>query len=155
MVHRGIWEPDPHTLYPHMTHVAFHDIPNICTRQLLSQLGDTGLQREFSKINKVNGLVKTGMESLSTKPNHPDLGEENNKMQANTEIRECDCCGDRCNMCCPHKKDIPPTRDPFYPSEGNMQNFNGRVNKKLDGLPMSLGQVQHEQIRQQWPRAMV
>ena len=28
---------------------------------------------------KVNELVETGTENLFTKPNHPDLGEENNK----------------------------------------------------------------------------
>ena len=107
------------------------------------------------KINKANGLVKTGMESLFTRPNHHDLGEENDKTQVNIDIREYDCCGVRCSTCCPHKKDTPPTREPFYPSEGNMQNFNGKVNKNTDGLPVSLGQVQHEQIRQQWPQAVV
>ena len=35
-----------------------------------------------------------------------------------------------------------------------MQKCNGNVNKILDGLPISLGQVQHEQIRQTWPRAI-
>ena len=94
------------------------------------------------------------MEGLSTRPNHPDLDEENNQMQANREIRECDCCGGRCMTCCPHKKDTPPTREPFYPLEGNMQNFNGRAKKNLDGLPVRIGQVQHEQIRQQLPGAM-
>ena len=95
------------------------------------------------------------MGSLSTRSNYPDLGEENNETQANREIKECDCCGVRCNTHCPHKKDTPPTREPFYHSEWKMQNFNGRMNKNLDGLPMSLGQVHHEQIRQQWPRAVV
>ena len=115
-----------------------------------------GLQREFLKISKVNGLIKAGMQSPSTRPNHPDLGEENSKIQVNREIRECDCCEGRCNTCCPHchKKDTPPTRGSFCPSEGNMQIFNGRANKNLDGLPMSLGQIQHEQIRQQWPRVI-
>ena len=36
-----------------------------------------------------------------------------------------------------------------------MQNVNGRMNKNIDGLPMSLGQVQNEQIRLQWPRSIV
>ena len=57
-------------------------------------------------------------------------------------------CGGRCNTCCSHKKNTSPTREPYYPLEGNMQNFKGKVNKILDGLPISLGQVQHEQIRQ-------
>ena len=35
-----------------------------------------------------------------------------------------------------------------------MQNFNGRANKNLDGLPVSLCQVQHKQIMQQCPRAV-
>ena len=52
------------------------------------------------------------MESPSTRPNHPDLGKENNKMQANREIRECDIYGGRCNTCCLHKKDTPPQRNP-------------------------------------------
>ena len=36
-----------------------------------------------------------------------------------------------------------------------MQKCNGNVNMILDGLPISLGQVQHEQVRQTWPRAIV
>ena len=94
------------------------------------------------------------MENPSTRPNHLDFGDENSKMQAKREIRECDCCGGRCSTCCPHKKDTPPTREPYYPSEGNMQKCNGNANKILDGLPVSLGKVQHEQIRQTWPRAI-
>ena len=154
-VGRGRCEPDAHTWYPNMTHVASHDIPNLYNRWLLHWLGDIGLQRESSKMDKANGLVKTGIGSLSTRPNHPGIGEENNTMQTYREIRECDCWEGRCNTCCPHKKDTPTTREPFYPSEGNMQNINGRVNKNLDGLPMSLGQVQHEQIEQQCPTAIV
>ena len=95
------------------------------------------------------------MESLSTRPGHLDLGDKNRKVQANREIRECDCCGGRCSTCCLHKKNTPPTREPYYPSEGNMQTFNGKANKILDGLLISLGQVQHKQIRQKWPRAIV
>ena len=50
---------------------------------------------------------------------------------------------------------MPPTREPYYPSERNIKKCNGNVNKILDGLPVSLGQVQHEQIRQKRPRAVV
>ena len=32
IVGRGRYEPDPHTLYPHMTHVTPHDIPNLYNR---------------------------------------------------------------------------------------------------------------------------
>ena len=46
------------------------------------------------------------------------------------------------------------TREPYYPSVGNMQKCNGNTNKTLDGLSISLGQVQHNQIRQKWPRAI-
>ena len=35
-----------------------------------------------------------------------------------------------------------------------MQKCNGKAYKILDGLPISLGQVQYEQIRQQWPGAV-
>ena len=35
-----------------------------------------------------------------------------------------------------------------------MQKCNGKVNKILDGLPISLGEVQHKQIRHQWPGAV-
>ena len=56
---RGKYEPDSHTLYPHMTHVTSHDVPNLYYRWLFPQLGDVGLQRESLKIVKVNGLVET------------------------------------------------------------------------------------------------
>ena len=36
-----------------------------------------------------------------------------------------------------------------------MQKCNGNANRVLDGLAISLGQVQHEQVRQTWPRAAV
>ena len=75
---------------------------------------------------------------------HPNFSEENNKKQVNREIRDCDCCGGKHNTFCPHKKDIPPTREPFYPSEGNIQNSDDRMNMNQDGLPMSIGQAQHE-----------
>ena len=51
-------EPDSHMLYPHMTHVAPHDIPHFCSKQLLPQLGDIGLQKEVVRISKVNGQNK-------------------------------------------------------------------------------------------------
>ena len=95
------------------------------------------------------------MENPSNRPNHLDLNAKNSKIQAKREIKECDCCGGRCSTCCPHKKDTPHTREPHYPSEGNMQKCNGNTNRILGGLPISLGQVQHEQIRQTWPRAIV
>ena len=37
---------------------------------------------------------------------------------------------------------------------GKYAKINGKANKILDGLPISLGQVQHEQIRQQWAKAI-
>ena len=98
-----------------------------------------GLQRKMLRINKVNGLVTTGTENPSTRPNHLDLGDENSKMQAKREIRQCDYCGGRCSICCTHKKNTPLTRELYYPSDGNMQKCNGNVNKILDGLPISLG----------------
>ena len=51
----------------------------------------------------------------------------------------------------PHKKN---TREPYYPLGGNTQEHNGKVSKILDGLPMSLGQAQHEQISHQWPNSV-
>ena len=53
----GRYGPDPH-------------IPNLYNRRLPPQPSDIGLQRETSRINKVNG------------PNHLDLGDKNSKTQA-------------------------------------------------------------------------
>ena len=64
------------------------------------------------EIIKANGLVETGMENPFAKPNHPDLGEENNKTQVNREIRECDCCGGKHNTFCPLKKIYTPQENP-------------------------------------------
>ena len=155
IVGRGRYEPDPHTLYPHLKHAAPHDISNSYDRWVLPQLGNIGLQKEPSRINKVNGLVKTGTESPSSRPNHPHLGDKNSKMQADRQIRECDCGGGRCNTCCSHKKNTSPTREPYYALEGTMHNFNGKGNKILDWLPIRSGQVQHDLIRQKWPRPIV
>ena len=49
--------------------------------------------------------------------------------------------------------------EPHYPSKGkssrgNAQNHNSKIGKILDGLPMSIGQIQHEQIWHQWPNSM-
>ena len=76
----------------------------------------------------MNGLLETGMKNAFTKPNHPDLDEENNKPQFNSsrEIRECDCCGDKHNTFSSLMKDIHPTREPFCPSEGKNSKFNDR-----------------------------
>ena len=104
-----------------MTHVAPHDVPSLYNRQLLPQPSYVGLQRETLRINQVNGLVKTGIENPSTRPNHLDLGDKIVKHKLKEKNRECDCCGGRCSTCCPHKN-TPPTREPYYPSEGNMQN---------------------------------
>ena len=121
---------------------------------MFPQLNEIGLQREPSKTIKANGLVETGMKNPFTKPNHPDLGEENNKTQVNRDIRECDCCGGEYNTFYTLKQDIHPTREPFCPSEGNIHNFNDRANKNPDGLTMSIGHTLHKQIRQQWSRAI-
>ena len=47
----------------------------------------------------------------------------------------------------------------YYPSKGkyskgNVQKCNSKMGKILDGLPMSLGQTQHEQIWHQWPNSV-
>ena len=109
-----------------MTHVAPHGIPHLCNRQLLPQLSDIGLQREAVRINRVDELVKTGTESPFIRPNQHDFSDEHSKMQVNRENRECDCCGGRCDTCCSHKKNTPPIRELYYPSEGNMQKCNGK-----------------------------
>ena len=101
-----------------MTYVTSPDIPNLYNRC------EIGLQREFMKIIKANELVEAGMENPFTRPNHPDLGKENNKTQFNSGTRECDCCGGKHNTLYPFKKNIHPTRETFYPSEGNIQNIN-------------------------------
>ena len=72
-------------------------------------------------------------------------------MQANREIRECVCCEGRNNTHCTHKRN---TREPYYPSKGNPHKHNGKTSKILDGLPISLGQVQHKQIRHKWPKSV-
>ena len=131
-----------------MTHITSPDVPNLYNRHKI------GLHREFMKIIEVNELVETGMKNLFTKPNQPDLHKENNKTPFNSEIRESDCYGGKNQILCPFKKDIHSTREPFCPSEGNIQNFNNRAKKNPDGLPMHIGQAQREQIRQQWPRAI-
>ena len=74
----------------HCTHVTPHDVPNLNNRQLLPQPSDIGLQRETLRINKVNGLVETGIENLSTRPNHLYLGDKNSEAQTKREIRECE-----------------------------------------------------------------
>ena len=112
-----------------------------CNGQILPQLGNRDLQREVARINKADGLVKTSTESPLIRPNHHEFNDEHSKMQANREIKEHVCCEGRCNTHCPHKKN---TREPYYPSEGNTQKYNSKVSKILDGLPISLGQVQHE-----------
>ena len=63
-----------------MTCVAFPSIPNLYNKC------EIGLQREFTKIVKLNEIDETGMENLFTKPNHPDLGEETNKTPFNSEL---------------------------------------------------------------------
>ena len=73
-------------------------------------------------------------------------------MQANREIKEHICCEGRCNTHCPHKKN---TGELYYPLEGNIQEHISKMSKFLDGLPMSLGEAQHEQIRNQWPNSVV
>ena len=65
-------------------------------------------------------------------------------MQANREIKVCVCCEGRCNTHCPHKKN---TREHYYPLEGNTQECNSKASMILNGLPVSLGQAQHKQIR--------
>ena len=35
-----------------------------------------------------------------------------------------------------------------------LKNFNGKASKVLDGLPICFGQVQHKQIRHQWPKSV-
>ena len=57
---------------------------------ITSQPSDIDLQKETLRINKVNGLVKTGTENPSTRPNHLDLGDNNSKMQTKREIRKYD-----------------------------------------------------------------
>ena len=119
-----------------MTHVASPDI--------LYNRHEVSLQRESMKIIKVNAIGEKGTENLFTKLNHPDLGEENYKTQFNSEIGECNCCGGKHHTLSTLKKDIHSTGECFCPSEGNIQNFNDRVNKNPDGLPMSIGQAQHD-----------
>ena len=69
-----------------MTHVAPHDVPSLYNRQLLPQPSYVGLQRETLRINKVNGLVKTGIENPSTRPNHLDLGDKIEKHKLKEKI---------------------------------------------------------------------
>ena len=121
-----------------MTHIALHDVPHLCNRQLLPQLGDIGLQREVERINKVDGLVKQ-VENPFIRPNHHEFDDEHGMMQANKKIWELDCCRGRCDTHCPQKKNTPPTREPYFSSEGITQKCNGKVSKILDGLPISLG----------------
>ena len=131
-----------------MTHIALNGTPHLHNRQLLPHLGNIDLQREVARISKVNGLVKTSTESLPIRPNHYEFHDEHSRMQGNRGIREYVCCEGRCDMHCPHKRN---TKESYYPSEGNTQKCNSKASKILGGLPMSLGQVQHKQIRHQWP----
>ena len=131
-------EPDSHTLYTHMTHITSPDFPNVYNRC------EIGLQREFTKIGKANEIAEVGTENWFTTPNHLGLGEENNKAQFNSETRECDCCGGKHNALFPLKRDMHLITEPFCPLEGNIQNFNNRANKNPDGLPISIGEAQHE-----------
>ena len=93
-------------------------------------------------------MDKTSTEGPFIRPNHHAFGDGHSTMQANRKIRELECCGGKCHTHCPHKKNTPPTGEPYYPLEGNTQKCNGKMSKILDGLSISLGEIQHEQIRQ-------
>ena len=82
-----------------------------------------------------------------------NLDDEQNKVQIDQEIEKCIWCKSRCNACCHYEKNIG---EPNYSSKGkssreNAQNYNSKMGKILDGLPVSLGQTQHEHIQHQWP----
>ena len=85
---------------------------------------------------------------MVNRPNHHEFDDEQSKMQVNKEIEECVSCESRCNTHCPHKKNTGelycPSKGKY--SKGNAQKHNSKMGRILDGLPMSLGQTQHEQI---------
>ena len=61
-----------------------------------------------------------------------------------------------CNIHCLYEKN---TGELYYPSKGkyskgNTQECNSKVGVILDGLPISLGHTQHEQIRHQQPSSV-
>ena len=47
-----------------------------------------------------------------------------------------------------------PQENPITLQREICKKCNGNANKILDGLPISVGQVQHGQTRQTWPRAV-
>ena len=116
-----------------MTCAVPHTIPHLRNRQLLPQTGNLNLHREVVRNSKAEGLV--------IRPNHYEFDDEHGRTQANREVEEHACCEGRCNTHCPHKKNIG---EPYYPLEGNTKEHNSKAGKMLDGLPMSLGQAQHE-----------
>ena len=77
-------EPDPHTLYPHMTCMPPHAIPQLSNRQSHPQIDNSDLQREVVRIIKTGGLVK--------RLNHHEIDDEQSTMQINKEIQGCVCC---------------------------------------------------------------
>ena len=52
------------------------------------------------------------------------------------------------------EKEYTPHKRILLSIRGNYAKCNGKADKTLDGIPISLGQVQHRQIRQQWLRAV-
>ena len=123
-----------------MMHVPPHAIPHLSKRQSLPQTDNLDLQREFLRINKAEGLVN--------RSNHHKFDDEQSKTQVNKEIEECVHCESRCNAHCPYEKNTVELYDPSKGkcSKGNAQKHNSKMGKILDGLPMSLGQTQQEQI---------
>ena len=114
--------------------------PQLCNRQTIPQTDNSDLQREVIRVNKIEGLVR--------RPNHHELDDEQNKVQINQEIEKCICHKSRYNTHCPHEENIGESH---YSPKGksprrNTQNDKSKMAKILDGLPMSLGQTQHEQI---------
>ena len=73
------WEPDPHTLYPHMMHVPLHAITLLSNRQSLTQTDNLDLQREVVRVNKTEGLAK--------RLNHHEFDDEQSKTQINKELK--------------------------------------------------------------------
>ena len=99
-------------------------------------------------MNKTEGWVK--------RPNHHELDDEQNKVQINQEIEKCICCKSKCNTHCPYEQNIvvPHCSSKGKSPRGNARNYNSKMGKILDGLPVSLGQTQHEQIQHQWPNSV-